>query len=100
MRRLVIAPLASRDLQAIHDYIAKDNPDAAGRFLNRLDERFSMLSKHPGIGKMRNELQPGVRCCAEGNYLIVYRLVDDHTVEVARVLHTKCNIRKVLRSGK
>jgi len=55
-----------------------------------------MLREHPGIGKKREELQPGVRCVVEGNYLIVYRLADDDTVEVARVVHTKRNIRKLL----
>lgn len=83
-------------MKAIHDYIAKDNPDAAIRLLDRFDMRLSMLREHPGIGKKREELQPGVRCVVEGNYLIVYRLADDDTVEVARVVHTKRNIRKLL----
>jgi len=99
LNRLIIAPLAVRDLQAIHDYIAKDNPDAASRLLERLDGRLSMVREHPGIGKKRDELQPGVRCTAESNYLIVYRLVEEHTVEIARVLHSKRNLRKILRSG-
>jgi len=97
LRRLIIAPIARRDLQAIHDYIAKDNPDAASRLLDRLDERFSLLREHPGIGKKRDELQSGIRCTAEGNYLIVYRLADEHAVEVARVLHSKRNIQKILK---
>ncbi len=100
MRRLIIAPLASRDLREIHDYIAKDNPDAASLVLDLFDARFGMLLEHPGIGKKRNELPLGIRCIAQGNYLIVYRLVDEQTVEIARVLHSKRNIRKLLKGGK
>jgi toxin ParE1/3/4 len=94
VRRLIIAPY----LQEIHDYIANDNLDAASHVLDRFDDRFGMLREHPGIGKKRNELPPGLRCIAEGNYLIVYRLVEQ-TVEIARVLHSKRNIRKILKSG-
>ena len=83
----------------IHDYIAKDNPDAAGHLIERFYERFRMLQEHPGVGKKHEELQPGLRITVVGNYLIVYRLVDEQTVEVARVLHSKRNIRKILKSG-
>lgn len=98
MRRIVVSPLATRDLESIHDYIARDNPDAALRLIDRLDERFSILKDHPAIGKKRDELQPGIRCWAEGNYLIVYRSIEDHTVEIVRVLHSKRNIRRIIRS--
>ena len=56
-----------------------------------------MLCEHPGIGKKRDELQPGIRSSAERNYLIVFRLVDDNVLEVVRVLHSKRNIRKILK---
>jgi plasmid stabilization system protein ParE len=42
MPRLVIAPEARHDLQAIRDYIAKTDPKAARRFVIRLSDMARM----------------------------------------------------------
>ncbi len=99
MKQLIVAPSARRDLQEIHDYIAKDNPDAASRLFDRLDKRFATLRSHPGIGRKRHEFRTGLRFVVEGNYVIAYRLADEDIIEVARVLHGKRNIRKILASN-
>ncbi len=88
--------MAILDLQEIHDYIAKDNPDAAWQLMDRLDRRFTTLCDHPGIGRKREEV-PGLRSFTEGNYLILYRLADeDSALEIARILHSKRDLNKAL----
>ena len=52
--RILRTPDAIADLDGIWDYIARDNPAAADRMLDELNERFVLLSKNPEIG----ELQP------------------------------------------
>jgi toxin ParE1/3/4 len=52
---------AIEDLDGIWDYIARDNPVAADRMLDELNERFVLLSKNPEMG----ELQPFL---ADGSY--------------------------------
>lgn len=99
MRRLVLSPLSLRDLQDIHDHIASDNPKAASAFLDRIDSQLLRLRKHPLIGRARPELQSGLRCVAEGAYLIIYRILDEqNNVELVRVLHGKRNIRRIFKS--
>ncbi len=97
--KVVLSPLALRDLQDIHDYIARDNPDAASAFLDRIDSRLEMIREHPGIGRKREELPVGLRSVVEGNYLVIYRLLaEQNTLEIARVLHSKRNIKNIIKA--
>lgn len=100
LARLILSPLSLQDLQDIHDYIACDNPDAASALLDRIDSRIEMLREHPEIGRRREELPVGLRCIAEGNYLIIYRLLaEQNTLQVVRVLHGKRNIKRILKGN-
>lgn len=97
--KVVLSPLALRDLQDIHDYIARDNPDAANVFLDRIDSRLEMIREHPGIGRKREELPAGLRSVVEGNYLIIHRLIaEQKTLEIVRVLHSKRNIKNIIKA--
>lgn len=97
MKRLIIAASARRDLQQIHDYIAKDNADAADRWIDRLVNRFDVLSAQPGIGRKRDEVKPGYRSVAEGDYVIFYLLPAADAVEIVRVVHGKRDLGKALK---
>jgi len=62
-------------LQEIEDYIARDSPQSAARFIERLIERGSKLSSFPRAGRPVPELaSPSIREVFEGNYRIVYRV--------------------------
>ncbi len=80
------APLANSDLDAIWDYVARDNPAAADDLIDTLVEKCWMLAAHPDVGELRPELAPRLRSFSVGNYVILYRPVEDG-VDVARVIH-------------
>ncbi|SDX17772.1 type II toxin-antitoxin system RelE/ParE family toxin [Thiocapsa roseopersicina] len=65
-------------LAEIEEYIARDDPATAERFIDRLIDRSQALADHPGLGRTLPEL-PGsdFRELVEGNYRIVYRLHGD-----------------------
>ena len=86
MARLVVAPAARRDLIAIRDYIARDNPEAARRWVMRLRNTARMLAGAPGLGRRRPELGAELRSFAAGRYVLFYR-PREAGVELARVLH-------------
>jgi toxin ParE1/3/4 len=65
--------LASQDLSDVVQYIAGDNPDAASRFLEEVEETYRRLALEPAMGRERPELGEAVRSLPRGNYLIVYR---------------------------
>jgi len=94
VNRLILAPLALEDLEKIGEYIALDNLAAAQTFVERLRVRCYALGKNPGIGHKRDEIRPGLRSLAEGNYLILYRSHANY-VEIVRVVHGKRDLAKV-----
>ena len=74
------------DLIEIWTAIGRDDPVAADRQLDRIDEACKILAKHPHAGKRRDDLTPGLRFYPVGNYLIFY-IPRGNGVAVARVLH-------------
>ncbi len=74
------------DIVEIALRIAADNPDAANRWLERVDEKFRLLTQMPEVGRNRFELASGLRSLAVGNYIVFYRPVSDG-IQVIRVLH-------------
>jgi toxin ParE1/3/4 len=68
MPLVVKLPLAETDLEEIWWYIAQDNPDAADRFLEKIEERCSTLANFLQTGRSRDELHPGLRSLPVGNY--------------------------------
>lgn len=77
--------LARQDLIEINDYIAKDDIDAADRFLDRIYEKCKLLASFPNMGAKCDELMPGLRSFPVGDRLIFYRLTDTG-IEIIRVV--------------
>ena len=84
--RYRISSLARLDLDQIHDYIARDNPAAARRWLRKTMDQFSWLAKNPVSGEARDDFRPDLRSLSHGNYVIYFRQRQDH-LEIVRVLH-------------
>ena len=77
---------ASRDLEAIIDYIAGQNSvDRSEAFLKKVNEKCLRLVKFPGMGRRRDELAAGVRSLPVESYLIFYRAIEEG-VEILRVI--------------
>lgn len=93
--RLVIKPLAEQDLEAIGDYIARDNPARAVTFVRELREQCKRITGNPLGYRERSELTPGLRSCAHGNYVIFFDALPG-VVEVVRVLHGARDLPVVL----
>jgi toxin ParE1/3/4 len=80
------SPQAFRDLDDIAAYIGLDNPQAALRFLDSLENRFHLLAASPGIGRLRPDLGTGIQGFPVDDYVIFYRQLAAG-IEVVRVLH-------------
>lgn len=83
--RVLKRPLAESDLDDIWWYIAQDNPEAADRLLDRIEERCRALARFPEMGANREELMPGVRSLPIGNYVVFY-LPIEYGIDIVRVL--------------
>jgi len=81
-----MTPLASRDIEAIADYLAvQSNLERAERFLHGIDSILQRIAQFPQIGRKQDELYPGSRSLPYEQYLIFYRLLNDE-IEVFRVV--------------
>ena len=85
MPQLLKRPQAEEDLLDIWRHIARDNPDAADAWIDQLGETALRLAENPEIGRMREELLPGIRSFPVGNYILFYQAIDDG-IELIRVL--------------
>jgi toxin ParE1/3/4 len=94
--RCQFTPQASKDLEQIADYIARDNPRAAARFIENIEQKCQFLADFPGSGTGSDDLAPQLRSFAVGNYVIYYRPVADR-IEIIRVLHGARDISKFFR---
>jgi plasmid stabilization system protein ParE len=81
----ILSTDADRDLDDIWAYIARDNIDAADRWIDKLFEAFEALGQSPGMGHTREDLTPhAVLFWPVGAYLIIYR-VTRRPIEIVAV---------------
>jgi toxin ParE1/3/4 len=88
-----LAPQVETELDDIWYYIAQESgsPDIADRLIDSITERFFLLSSHPYLGRVRDDLRPGLRSFPVGNYLIIYR-IDAQDVLILHVAHGRRDI--------
>ena len=74
------------DLEDACSYVAADNPAAARRLVEQIEEGVSHLSLHPNLGRAGRV--PGARelVIARTPFLVIYRLEADQTV-ILTILH-------------
>jgi toxin ParE1/3/4 len=77
---------ALRELEAIHEYISRDNPGAAKRVIERIEQSVAGLSQFPFSG--RPGVVRGTRLLSVPGlpYIVVYR-VRGEAVDILAVLH-------------
>ena len=96
MPRVVQTAPVRDDLLAIWSHIAEDDPDAADRLLDRIDEGCRLYATQPLMGQRRPDLHPSVRCFSVGMYVVFYRPIEDG-VEVLLVAHGARDLPRVFR---
>ncbi len=92
-------PQAESDLDEIWLYIANNSgsPELADRLIDSITSRFVLLASHPSPGRPRDQdLRPGLRSFAVGNYLIVYR-IENGDVRILRILRGSRNIEALFQ---
>ena len=60
MAEVIWAEPALSDLDAIADYIALDNPEAARRLVQKIFDHVDQLESHPRLGSSRKSSKAGV----------------------------------------
>ena len=73
MARLTITESTRADLREIRAHIAKDNPAAARRVVERLRAQAQKLAATPGMGRGREDLRPDLFSFPVGRHVLFYR---------------------------
>jgi toxin ParE1/3/4 len=85
--KVVWAPQAIDDVEAIRAHVARDSTHYADLVVERIVAAVSRLEHHPRSGRVVPEVgDQNLREIIQGHYRIVYRL-DPDVVEIATVFH-------------
>lgn len=80
---------AKNDLQDIAEYISKDSKKYAKLQIVRITTRTKILKSQIYSGKIVEELnQKNIRELIEGNYQIIYKIVDLERVDILTIHHS------------
>jgi len=85
---------AQRWLEDIFEYIAADNPAAAGRTIQGIYERAQVLKTFPESGHRYLASSRNVRILLYGHYRIAYLVKDDRNIDILGVFHGSLDITR------
>ncbi len=98
-RLISITEVAEQDLAGIVDYIANDNPAAALKLAENIEQSILQLEDFPLIGtipKNRRLKRQGYRILIVDSFLVFYVLPDSETVEIRRIISGKRDYKFLL----
>lgn len=97
MSRFVLSNEALIELDDIWEYIARDNIEAASRWIGKLLDACEMLAENPHAGHSMPEIaNRSALFWPVGKYIIVYRPLRDH-IEILAVTQGSRDIPTYLR---
>ena len=86
---------AKDDLKAIADYISRDSKRYAKLQVIRLINRTRILKTQVRSGKIVPEINNGnIRELIEGNYRIIYKIVEDNRIDILAIHHSARDLIK------
>jgi toxin ParE1/3/4 len=82
MKNLVVSEKAYDDLLGILQYIARDKPQVAVQFVDRIQQQCEFLARFPESGTKQDDVAPDLRVFSFRGYGIYFRnLVDRMRIE-------------------
>ncbi|MGC2620981.1 MAG: type II toxin-antitoxin system RelE/ParE family toxin [Acidobacteriaceae bacterium] len=87
--RVTVSRFVPGDLEAIADYIARDNPARALTFIREIREEILRIGRNPRTYRMRPEIGKDARLAVTGHYVILFRI----TAKAVRIERIVCGGR-------
>jgi plasmid stabilization system protein ParE len=95
--RILGAPQASADLDAIWLYIAQEgaSPTIATRIIGSITDKFGLFARFPHIGEsLKSHLRPNTRTFTVNNHMIFYS-VKAGEIRILRIIHTSRDVHAI-----
>ena len=87
---------AEQWLKEIYEYIAEDNPTAAGKVVSGIYDKAQILSDFHELGhKYQEEPEGDIRILLYGHYRIAYIIAEDY-IDILGVFHGALDIERYL----
>ncbi len=95
---LLISRQVKAEVDDIWSYVAREsgNADIADRVLDAITDTFLQISKHPDLGRRRDDLRKSLRSITAGTYVVIYR-AEGSNVRILHVLHGRRDLKTLLR---
>src|SRR5262245_5001817 len=95
MAHIIRRPRAQVDLFELWSYLVINSGEKkAEAVLRKINQKFEVLARQPGMGKQRDDLRKGLRSFPVERYVIFYYPLEDG-IEVARVLSSRRDIESI-----
>jgi len=93
-----VSPQVDAELDDIWLYIATESSsvNVADRVVDSITQQFLLLSKHPYMGRRRDDLRPGLRSVTVGIYVVIYQVKGDDVL-ILHVVHGRRDIKEIVR---
>jgi len=93
-----VSPRVKSELDDIWLHIAAESAsiDVASRVVDSITDQLVQLSKHPQLGRRRDDLRSGLRSLTVGSYIVIYR-VEGSNVRILHMVHGRRDIKSVIR---
>jgi toxin ParE1/3/4 len=101
----LLADCIEGELSEIWEFIAEDNPEAANRVIDAIEETFQLLADNPGLGRPKKLKSSRLRNLRFRpvpkfeKYLVFYQEIPTG-IEVFHVFHAARNIHALLRKDR
>jgi toxin ParE1/3/4 len=88
MRRILVSPLAERDLIDIWQHSqAQWGETQADRYVDELEQGFRRLARNPELGARREHIRHGYRVLFIKSHAVYYKVTT--AIHIVRVLHVR-----------
>ena len=98
MAKFELTNNAVKDLSDIWNYTFEAwSESQADNFFKLLLNACSWIAKKPEIGKVYEEIYPELKGKKSSKHIIFYRLKKDQSIEIARILHERMDLKNKLQ---
>lgn len=88
------------DLKDIYDYISRDSKRYAVRQVDQIFSRTQILKNQLRAGKVVEEINKSeIRELIEGNYRIIYRIINENTLNILMVHHGARDLARRIKNS-
>jgi toxin ParE1/3/4 len=93
MKAFALTNKAKADLRDIALFTQKSwGKEQRNLYIKQFDDAFHMLADTPLVGKACDDIKSGYKRFPQGSHIIFYRLGENTSIEIVRILHKQMDV--------